>query len=72
MIASGRYVTEIAVTVLRALVAGSLDEAAEHQEHFRDLLGGYPFEAELDQAMSALQSPPFGDLGLARQPCYRR
>jgi ribosomal protein L40E len=58
MIASGRYVTEIALSVLSSLTSLSIEEVATHQARFRELLSGYPFEQELSGAMTALEALP--------------
>jgi hypothetical protein len=58
MVASGRYVTEIALSVLKSLTSLSIEEVAIHQARFRELLSGYPFERELSDAMTALEALP--------------
>ncbi|MGH2797721.1 MAG: hypothetical protein ACRDM0_08645, partial [Thermoleophilaceae bacterium] len=54
LIATGRYGTEIAVTLLRALTSMSLDEVVPLQRRFQELLAGYPYADEFGKAVDTL------------------
>jgi hypothetical protein len=62
LIATGSYITEVVVTLLRALSALSPEEVVPLQVRFQELLANYPYENEFTAALAALEELPVGDV----------
>jgi hypothetical protein len=62
LIATGRYVNELVLTLLQVLSALSVEDVVPLQARFQELLANYPFQAEFSAALAALRELPSSDV----------